>query len=79
MSDVGNITTEILIQIRDEARGTNKRLDETIKRLDVISVEVGAIRAHLLSVHRDADARFQEIEERLRRLEAHTGPPPQAA
>lgn len=36
-----DLTVEILRGIRDEARATNARLDETNARLDALTVEVG--------------------------------------
>src|SRR5689334_16248634 len=40
MSNVANLTVEILKQIRDEVRSTNERLSETNQRLDETRVEL---------------------------------------
>jgi hypothetical protein len=42
-----NITTQVLVEIRDEIRRTNQRLDATVERLDTTILRVDAINERL--------------------------------
>ena len=71
-----DLTTRILIEIRDDVRNTNTRLDaltaevhQTNARLDALTMEVQRTNGRLENLRDIAGDRYRELDARIRVLE----------
>ena len=68
---MSDLTTSVLIEIRDAVRATNERLDGATGRLDALDARLESVDARLESV----DARLESVDARLAgvtsRLDTH--------
>lgn len=71
MGGVANLTVEILGQIRDEVRGTNKRLDGLTTRVDRLETRLGNLENQMAETNsrlRMVEAAILQANSRLDRL-----------
>jgi hypothetical protein len=75
---VGDLTTRVLIEIREEMRGMRDELRVTNERLETGFAEVNAkldqTNARLENLRDLAGDRYRELDARIRALEARLGP-----
>jgi hypothetical protein len=65
--EVLDLTTRILIEIRDEVRGTNERVDALATRVDTGFAQINARLENLIDIAGD---RYRDLDARVRALEA---------
>ena len=74
---VVDLTTRVLIEIRDEVRRTNARLDEGFSevnaRIDQTNVRLGQTNARLDNLIDVAGDRYRDLDARVRKLEERFG------